>query len=406
MKLTQKQKDIFEFLQKSSSIDFYEKQGIDDKYILKFINENKKRNINVSIIQNNLNERLNYYKSFLDNLRNATFKTLCEETGVPNCIHYINDTIITYLKNYIRNNRQNIYEGEVFRVQLPENIFDIKKVFFCDCKIVFEMNLYISKYPLQTTDQLTSEYKDVDAVLKYFNIEGKQIQKLVNGEFILRVCEFEGEWEEAASKVIYHEFLHAYQDYNMLLSNQDYKNGKNYLATKILYSFSNDTLNDIVKNQEKYRNLYGKYTDLVINCCNAVYVLTKMEQNAYISQAYEEIKDFLFRKKSSFTYEEIIENTTIYDLMYNLSIFLEELKKIDEEGIVYVGMTMASLKRGKVNSEDECAKEYRELILRIERVINRVYNKLTRLIGNYCTKNNYFGSHGKMTDLYKRMINK
>ena len=65
---------------------------------------------------------------------------------------------------------------------------------------------------------------------------------------------------------------------------------------------------------------------------------------------------------------------------------------------------MASLKRDKVENEQECINEYKNLILNIEKTINTVYSKLAKMLGYYCSEKNILGNHGKMNDLYKRII--
>lgn len=397
---------ILEKLNKAFSLSEYHKQGFTDKRILEFIEKGKNSKTPEEAVKKYLAERLEPYRAILDCLRTSTLYFLCESRGVPDCIQYIKNAITSYVDNFISGNWKNIREGVFMAIDIPNEIFDTDKVFFRDFKIIVQIALFQAKYPLKTTENYSSYYADYNAVLKPFRGKDNQtVQKLTNGEIVLVVSELAQEWVEPLSRMIYHEFTHAYQDYNMLLKNQNYKDEDGYLKAKLAYGNSIDKLSDLMKNPQKRQEEYGKYEGLVIDCCNAVYALSKMEQNAFISQAYSEIDDYIRRRGSGFTYEEVIEHTSIYEMLYNLSDFLINLKATDSDGMAIVGYEMLKLNQKSPKTMNDCYKEYRKLAVRIEKAINNVYKKLTKLIGYHCSSANIYGRHGKINALYNRMRN-
>lgn len=346
-----------------------------------------------------INNRLVDYKPMLECLRNTCSAFLCETAGIPDCIHYISSVIINYLKKHIKNTfGEPFIKNKNFTVTIPNYIFDEDKIFFDSSNIKFEMALYNTSYPLKRTAQMESEYNHSNTRLEYIN--GKQ--KLVNAEFMFRISELEFEWEHEAETVIYHEFTHAFQDYKRLMNNKNYKSGKNYLYNNVMYVNSKIIIDDVLAHPEKYIIDGTNHDTIIIDCCDAVYIINKAEQAAFISQSYKEIDNYISKYGRKFKYEEAIASTEAYSNMHKLIQLLDKFKNMDGDGVSIIGQVMCSLKELNF-TEDNSNNEYKMLIMQMEKTINNIYSKLIKVLGYYCSKYSVFGIHGKMNRLRKEI---
>ena len=339
------------------------------------------------------------YIPLIECLKTTTIRYIIESVGVYDGLHYINKQIIDYVDTYIKSVYDDVLVyNKTINIIIPEDIFDSDEIFFTGCEIKIEMLLYNETLPLKRTKDLVSEYRDCDSYLTTVtNKNGKTTQKLTNGKFVFRISEMEMDWKDELSTLIYHEFTHAYQDYNCLLSNQNYKEGENYLFNKILYANAVQSVDEIINNPDKYKNR-GKGYELIIDCANVIYTINKLELGAYIAQAYEEIRQYVLKSKSKFTYEECLSNTTVYEHIVNLNQTLQTFKNATPDEISIIGCVVAALKEvpdDKI-TETKCNQEYKWIIIQIERAINKVYSKLTRLLGDYLSKTNKVGLHGPL----------
>lgn len=346
-----------------------------------------------------IKNKIKHYIPLIECLKETNIRFINESVGVYDGLHYINQQIIDYVDTYIKSVYDDILsKNKSINIIIPEDIFDLDRIFFTDCEIKIEMLLYNETLPLKRTKDLVSEYQDYNSRLTTVTDKnGETTQKLTDGKFIFRISEMEMDWKDELSTLIYHEFTHAYQDYNCLLTNQNYKEGENYLKNRILYYNTERRVEDVINNPQKYKD-YGKNGELIIDCANVMYAINKLEQGAYIAQAYEEIKEYVLNSGIKFTYEDCIANTRVYKDIVNLDNVLKRFSKATPDEVTVIGYTIASFKNiyGHKIKEKQCLKEYKWIIIQIERAINKVYSKVTRLLGDYLSKRNLAGLHGPL----------
>lgn len=353
--------------------------NVTDNIIQCFFERNKNKGISEEIIKKDLDERLEPYAKVLDTIRNsfAFHKNINKE--IPDCIDYINDIIISYVNGYI-DSRHETNKEQTFIIQIPSEIFRFDKVFFDDCKITVAVSFCdIFKMLAYKERRLIIEYKDENASLKKYRDKNNNLSlKLVGGEFTFDLGDEGIPCGTTLSKFIYHAFTYAYQDYKLLLDYRDRRKGKNFDLIKGLFENKSILVTDVLKNPHEYIEKYGKYGSLVVDCCDALNAMDYIVENKYVEKAINEMNDYLRMKGYEITYKELIEHTTIYCLLYNLSVFLQQLKVIDDEGVTAIGLIIKSLKNVQAVGQYDCNREYNKFVLKIERFLNNNFFHLTR----------------------------
>lgn len=231
-------------------------------------------------IENFLIESIKPYMAICDERFGTKSKQLIESYGIIPNADEICETILNWFYGEVRED-----DSDNINNFANQHIFNKDNFFFRDA--LFQFIIGKEKRDAQ---YVSSEVKIIDNKLYYpiFNIWIDQ-KDIVYGR-------------DNIKNTLYHEITHAYEDYRRLLNNDN-----------------------------SFRENYGKYSinlnmllnsknSLNHNLFNVLYILSKTELNAFLGQAYNEIKKLSKDIRNYKQYNKIYKRTEVYLNLFNAQI--------------------------------------------------------------------------------------
>lgn len=244
----------------------------------------------------------------------------------------------------------------IYRYEIEDNI--LERLYFHTC-VEFKLNNHIYPYRIDEKygkfdnaglvvkhiiDKLKTKYRSQVIDCSEFNVFFKKIDITIDNSgthiasydslkndilYIEILCESKKDFIKDIDvyvKLIVHELLHAYEDYNRI--NKTGKSIFDFYGDKYINSFTSVNSENEIK----------KY----LSRCN--YFLISQERNAYLSQLEYDIESIFKNehiKIEDFNYTKFKENlkkTDIWKEYFNLSLFILKLynSKLDNEQIKYI----------------------------------------------------------------------
>lgn len=215
-----------------------------------------------------------------------------EQSTFPNA-KVILDCIIRYMENHKEESLiKKLDNGRYYQFDIPFSIFPLTETFFYGIDLTincFEKNMGIADDDPRIKFNQTSQYITKNATL-YKN-------KLCEPVIIINYVANYGCIYYDVIAPIMHEFLHAYEDYMRLM------NGQTPLSV-VANSQTYETLADGLKNTN---------SNIVHHVAQMFYYCVKNEQNAFVSQMHNEIKEL--SKAENFpnnTTEGVLKQLSMY----------------------------------------------------------------------------------------------
>lgn len=297
---------------------------------------------------------------------------ITEEQGLFPNANIILNLVYKYCVTYINNNQPNEIKDEVYTyiINIPDNIFDTNNLFFD--KIDLHIQIHMSQSTFDIDDMLlyNNGYCPTNSKIKNNKLTNFQI----NIEF---GCYNIDNLKSKLAPLLYHEFTHAYEDYNRLL------NG----ATNM-----NDMVNNPSNVYAKQIRLDSENNQYVTVVSTIFYLSNKTENNAFVGEVYGELDGMMPKiKLNNLSLKDIIHKFPLWDEFVNTEYNLDYLKKINDIGIQIDIISATSYMIGKKLTN------YQQTIALLENILfhskQRLIKKVQRAIENRIYKNSHVMGH-------------